>query len=210
MRARHLWCLIQLSRFLSESDRLVIDKCIPRNAFFGHPENILKSMLVNDRKEIRELAARRIKFSRQSPVADYSELRKFKIPPLNFDAEDYHSLVNWQELPRTQPPMLKDVGDDEIEKAIQIPQKWTLDDFPCHTQSVERHVKMVPEAAAASVCGDMRREGYIRAKILSRKYIPHFGTKKTGEFSNRGFLHHRQGTRHYIQWRNYEQNIYVI
>lgn len=177
MGARHLWRLIQLSRFLSETDRLVVDKCIQRNAFFGHPENILISMLVDDRKEIRELAARRIKLSRQSPVADYSEVRKFRIPPLNFDAEDYHSLVNWQELPRTQPPMLKDVSDDEIEKAIQIPQKWTLDDFPCHTQSVERHVKMVTEAAA-SVCGDMRRDGYIRAKILSRKCIPHFGTKK--------------------------------
>jgi hypothetical protein len=43
---------------------------------------------------------------------DFAEVRKFKIPPLNFDAEDYHSLVNWQELPRTQPPMLKDISDD--------------------------------------------------------------------------------------------------
>ena len=82
--------------------------------------------------------------------------------------------------------MLKDVSDDDIENAIQIPQKRTLDDldtlrtiddFLCHTQIVERHVKMVTEAAA-SVCGDMRRAGYIRAKLLSRKYIPHFGSKK--------------------------------
>jgi hypothetical protein len=70
MGARHLglWRLIQLSRFLSESDRLVADKCIQRNVFLGHSENILLSMLVDDRKEIRELAAKRIKLARQSNV----------------------------------------------------------------------------------------------------------------------------------------------
>lgn len=51
--------------------------------------------------------------------------------------------------------MLKDVSDDEIEKAIQIPQKWTPDDFHCHTQILERYVKMATVAAAASVCGEL-------------------------------------------------------
>jgi len=32
--------------------------------------------------------------------------------------------------------------------------------------------------SAASICGDMGRGGYIRAKLLSGKYIPHFGSKK--------------------------------
>jgi len=177
MGARHLWHLIQLSRFLSESDRLVVDKCIQRKAFFGHPENILLSMLVDERKEIRELAARRIKLARQSNGMNPVEVRKFKIPTMNFEADDYDTLVNWQELLRTQPPMLKDISDDEIENAIQIARKWSLDDFPCATQCVERHVKMVTEAAA-SVCGDLRRDGYITAKLLSQKDIPHFGSKK--------------------------------
>jgi len=177
MGARHLWHLIQLSRFFSESDRLVVDKCIQRNVFFGHPENILLSMLVDERKEIRELAARRIKLARQSNGMNPVEVRKFKIPTMNFEADDYDTLVNWQELLRTQPPMLKDISDDEIENAIQIARKWSLDDFPCATQCVERHVKMVTEAAA-SVCGDLRRDGYITAKLLSQKDIPHFGSKK--------------------------------
>lgn len=47
---------------------------------------------------------------------DSVEVRKFEIPSLNFDAEDYYILVNWQELPRTQPPTLKDISDDEIER----------------------------------------------------------------------------------------------
>ena len=93
MGARHLWRLIHLSRFLPEDERQVVDKCIQRNAFFGHPENILISMLVDDRKEIRELAARRIKCARQTAAP--TKVRKFQVPALNFDADDYHCLVNW-------------------------------------------------------------------------------------------------------------------
>lgn len=69
----------------------------------------------------------------------------------------------------------------KLNVAIQIPHKWTLDNFPCHTQSVERHVTLVTEAAA-SVCGDLRRDGYIKGKILSRQYIPHLSSKKLENF----------------------------
>jgi len=51
-----------------------------------------------------------------------------------------------------------------------------LEKFPCHTQAVERHVKMVTEAGK-SVCGKERREGYIRAKIASRKNMTKYNTK---------------------------------
>ena len=175
MGARHLWRLIQLSRFLSESDRQIVDKCIQRNAFMSHPENNLISMLVDDRRDIRELAARRIKCARQTTAS--AEARKFQIPSVNFDAVDYYCLVNLQEVPRTPPPMLQNISDDEIEAAIQVPRKWTLEEYPCHTQSVERHVKVVTEAAA-SVCGGLRRDGYIRAKLASRKEVSHFRSKK--------------------------------
>ena len=85
-----------------------------------------RTMLVDDRKEIRELAAKRIKLARQSNSADSIEVRKFKVPSVNLDANDYHCLVNWQELPRTQPPMLNDISDDEIDSAIEIPHKWYI------------------------------------------------------------------------------------
>lgn len=52
-----------------------------------------------------------------------AEVRKLIIPLLNIDSEDYHTLVNQKEL--TNLNLLKDVSDDEIEKVIQIPQKYT-------------------------------------------------------------------------------------
>ena len=72
---------------------------------------------------------------------------KFKIALLNFDV-NYHNFVNLEELPKTPPPLLKDLSDDLIENAIQHMQKLALDEFPCHSQSVERHVKLVTEATA--------------------------------------------------------------
>lgn len=51
-----------------------------------------------------------------------------------------------------------------------------LEKYPCHTQAVERHVKVITDAAR-SVCGKERREGYIRAKLESRKRMSKYSTK---------------------------------
>ena len=174
--AKHLWLMGKLSRFLPPEARLVVDNCIQRNGFYGHPENVLLSMLADDRPEIRELSVRRIKKARQTNSTS-TNIRKFTLPKLNLDADDYHSLLNWQEFPVTEPPMLMSKSDDDIEKAIESRQTWILDEFPCHSQAVERHIRIVSEAAA-SVCGELRRDGYIRAKLLSRTDIPQFGSKK--------------------------------
>ncbi|XP_031339105.1 uncharacterized protein LOC116167737 isoform X3 [Photinus pyralis] len=54
--------------------------------------------------------------------------------------------------------------------------KVTVEEFPCHSQAVERGVKLVTEASSA-VCGSKARDGYIRARIKSRTEVPKFDTK---------------------------------
>lgn len=49
--------------------------------------------------------------------------------------------------------------------------------FMCHTQAVERAVKLVTDASTA-VCGESARDGFIRARIESRAIMPSFNTKK--------------------------------
>ena len=49
--------------------------------------------------------------------------------------------------------------------------------FSCHTQSTERCVKLVTEAAAA-VCGQEARDGYAKARMEHREAMPIFTTKK--------------------------------
>ncbi|CAH1103705.1 unnamed protein product [Psylliodes chrysocephalus] len=58
--SRHLFSLIRRSRYLPAAVKDVIDPVIQRNAFFAHKENILLSMLTDDRKPMRELALKRI------------------------------------------------------------------------------------------------------------------------------------------------------
>ena len=49
--------------------------------------------------------------------------------------------------------------------------------FSSHTQSTERCVKLITEAAAA-VCGMEARDAYTMARIQHRESLPVFTTKK--------------------------------
>lgn len=55
---------------------------------------------------------------------------------------------------------------------------WREDIFnlQCHTQSVERMVKLVTEVSM-KVADELRRDGYIRAVLLSRSEMPKFNNK---------------------------------
>lgn len=167
-------------RFLSSNERDVVDRCIQQNTYYGHPENVILNMMVDERKHIRELAARKVKAARENSVSRSSsssgDIRKFAIPKLNFEASDYYELVNWVDIPRHEPPITCNLTDYDIEEAIKSGSMPHLKKYPCHTQAVERHIKVVTDAAK-SVCGKERREGYIRAKLESHKKMSKYTTK---------------------------------
>jgi hypothetical protein len=105
--ARHVWKLISYSRYLEGDLKAVVDKVIQRNAYFAHSENLLLSMLSNEREFIRKVAYRRILAARamtkkgkqlkQAP-------RTFQVPTINFAAEDYTDLIDWMATDRLEPP----------------------------------------------------------------------------------------------------------
>jgi hypothetical protein len=182
--SKHLFNLISYSRYLSDDLKNVIDPIIQRNGYFAAPENLLLSMLCDERKIQRELGLRRVLKAR---TERRDGVRKFKVPKINFDAKDYIDMILWPENDVTEPPLLKHVSSDSlkdfIRKASEAQPNSKVDpvvDFPrlpCHTQAVERAVKLVTESAQ-NVCGSIAREGYIRAKIDSRENMPKFNTKK--------------------------------
>jgi hypothetical protein len=59
---------------------------------------------------------------------------------------------------------------------LDVPDEIHIFRYPCHSQAVERCVKLVTEATAA-VCGNEARDGFIRSKITSRTVLPKFETK---------------------------------
>lgn len=185
--AQHLHESIVLSRYLSNDLKDIIDPVIKRNGFFGHSENVLISMLADNRNHIRELALRRIlnarkaKRSAGTPTIETNNIRVFNLPVFDFCATDYVDLIKWENV--TEPPLTERFSDSMISEAIIDPSIIpatilpTIKGFPCHTQATERIVKLVTEASAA-VCGPHRRDGLIRNRLESRNLMPVFNTKR--------------------------------
>ena len=176
--AKHLWMLVNKSRYLPDDLKLVVDPVIQRNAFYAHPENLLLSMIADDRKEIRELGVRRIMKARSSKKSNRG-VRIFLPPTLVFNAANYTELIDWQSCELTEPPATKDINDDDLEQLIHNPDNSVIEfpRFPCHTQAVERSVKAVTESAM-TVVGEHARDGLVRARLAARKTMSTFETKR--------------------------------
>ena len=174
--SKNLWLTIQLSRSFPDDIKAIIQPVIQRNGYFAHPENILLAMIMDERDVIKQLGLRRIlKAHQQKPGI----VRKFAVHKINFDAADYTDLIDWLDVSVTIPPLLSSISLDDISSRIFEGNNAPLPflKVPCHTQAVERCVKLVTEAAL-SVCGETARNGFIKVRIASRMQMSSF-TKKT-------------------------------
>ena len=102
------------------------------------------------------------------PTFAQSTVRKFVIPKINFKAETYPDLIDWEKVSFTEPPITLQFSNEKLQSLIDSP--LSVLKFLCHTQQVERAIKLVTEAAS-SVIGPKSRDGYIRQPIRSRKDV---------------------------------------
>lgn len=87
-------------------------------------------------------------------------------------------LIDWQSVTVTEPPLTRDIPNETLKEMIlNNINEINILQYPCHTQAVERCVKLVTEASA-SVCGPESRDGFILARISSRENLPKIDTKK--------------------------------
>ena len=97
----------------------IVDPVIQRNVFFAHPENIMLSMLTDERRVIRELCIRPITKARKVPSRG---IRRFTVPTLNFDATrspiTYCDLIDWTTVTITEPPIMVNVSDEDLRPAV--------------------------------------------------------------------------------------------
>lgn len=174
---RNLWKTINLSRYLANELKAVIDPVLQRNGFFGHPEAILLSMITDERQVIRELGFNRILQARR---VQKDGIRYFRIPPFNFTADSYDELIHWQNCELTEPPMTINLAENDLRNLTSseemVHQHLRSLKFPCHNQTVERFVQIVTDVSSR-VYGENNRDGLIRTRIESRKIMPSFETK---------------------------------
>ena len=161
-----------------EDVKNIIKPVIQRNAYFLHSENILLCMVHDEDNTMKELGWRKILKSRQNKQR--IAVRSFKSPDINFEAENYHGLIDWNQ-DFTSPPLFHHIESSAIEKFVltkQFPSASPgITEIPNHTQAVERHIKIVTDVST-KVCGSDRRDGAILAILESRKKMPQFENKK--------------------------------
>ena len=102
-------------------------------------------------------------------------IRPYKLPNVNFLAESYTELFDWERTIVHIPPLIQKMTNNEIEDIIDIPLH--LPPYMCHNQPVERAVKVVTEASR-NVCGEDNRDGFIRQRLKSRKLMPRTNSKQ--------------------------------
>lgn len=171
--------MTQRSRYLDDSLKKIVDPVIQRFAFYAHPENLLLSMLVDDNKVQREIAYRKIKKNREAVNSSEStEARKFTVPQLNKTATTYSSQIYWHEVEMTEPPLTKDISDEELRNVVENNNiKNIVPELPCHTQCGGKVHTTCNKCIIDSYIGYEARDGFIRNRIGSRRLMPAFETK---------------------------------
>ncbi|GBM10717.1 hypothetical protein AVEN_109-1 [Araneus ventricosus] len=88
-------------------------------------------------------------------------------------------MIHWNTTTLSPPPLLRRFTNQEIWSMVQsggTAAEWNFDRFPCHTQAVERCVKLVTEASHKDV-GSNSRVSFIRTILLSKSSTPNFSRK---------------------------------
>lgn len=94
-------------------------------------------MLFDDNVKIRCQAFNQIIKIREE---DNGKNRIFKTVNVNLKAKNYIDLVDFNQLNLTEPPLTKNLSIDDLKKIVN--DKEVMFELPCHTQAVERTVKV--------------------------------------------------------------------
>lgn len=160
--------------FPAEMRKIVLE-CLERNYAFGHSENILVAMLVDENESVREEAVARIKSSRQIQAQNKeaeqeeeeeevnTQVRIFEKQNLNWNAENYWQLCRFEDPAACDPPLLRLTDIDTA--ILDVAALKKLLDYPCHSQVNEFLVQETHKALAfTSDVEQVMGIGRVRAK----------------------------------------------
>lgn len=87
-------------------------------------------------------------------------------------------MIDFKSIEITEPPLLSSFSLRELEQLVACEFDPKIKNIPCHTQAVERTVKMVTEASKRFSSTE-RRDGSIRATKKAREACPSQLIKKS-------------------------------
>lgn len=179
----HLAQIVKSSQFLPPVYRGIVNNNIAINGYFAHPEHITLALLNDEDENIRLKGWNSILTAREN-IPEEESIRHFRIPEINFSCTSYLNLIDYEKAVHTNPPILIDfpftrADIDELASKQILEHEFAkhFKKIPCHTQAVERTVKIVTEPSQ-HVCGNDARDGMILTTLSSRKAMPKFSSKQ--------------------------------
>lgn len=171
---------ISWTRYLQPNLRQVVSRVIQDNAYFAHSENILLSMLFDDRMEKRNIAIKKILHYRKN-LADPMQLRVYKKPLINFNCTDYTNMIDLNDDNILfEPPFTLSYPYEHLEGYLDYEDPPFPDpEIPSHIQGTERHVQLL--AATAKRVTGKNVEGAMATTLESRRKTPRLESKQDFE-----------------------------
>lgn len=172
---QHVLTLLQLLRGQPAEVVQIVSPYIQTGAWFAHSESLLLTLLASDCQADRKFAVDKVLEVRGGEQLGDLEPRPRRTPKINFEAQTIIDLIDWEKEEVHEPVFSCGLNKLKIENIVSNPLRTEY--FPLHTQSTERAVKLVTEAAS-SVCGFEKRHGFILSRIESRKSVCSYDVKK--------------------------------
>lgn len=183
----HLLFQMQLLRTQSELVRDIVLPVVKRSSWYARPEAVLQAMLSSQCSQLRAEAVQIILRNRCTSTSSPNPSTPFdvnqlgdcvfterKLASVNVSATKLSELCEFSS-EVLEPPLTTSLSNKQLETFKDTPMQ--VPNWPSHTQSVERCVKMVTEAAA-HVYSHETREGYIKAQATSRQLMKRNRSKK--------------------------------
>lgn len=150
----------------------IVKKCLQRNAFFAHSENVLLAQLASKEKVERYTAVAKILKIRKRGIK--GGVRRFKVPQLNFETKLWTEIAITDST-ETEPPFTLKLSEVELKNIIQNPLQ--VPKYKCHTQMVERAVKEVTRVSA-NVIDPNKRSSMVKTTLVHRAKYPKLDSVK--------------------------------
>ena len=171
----HVLKQVQLVRdYIPPVVQEIVEPYVNSGAWQAHSENLLLACLCSSDEEKRRFAIKQIIIIRGENELGDTSVRPFKVPVLNWQADHLTNLINWDN--SYEPNVTCSLSKDELYQLLDKP--LVVQPLPCHTQSIERIIREV-SVASENVYGFEKRDGYIKAKMESRKLVPEHKSKKS-------------------------------
>lgn len=171
----HILTQLRILRTQPKKVKDIVTYYIRSGAWYVHPECVLLSLVSSESREDRQFAVSKILNLRGGNEFGDIAVRPRITPKMNLMATTLQKLISWEPDKIHEPVFTCSLSQDQIKEIIEKP--FEVPQYSLHTQSTERVVKAVTEAAAV-VVGQQARDGFIRARAHHRESMPSFRSKK--------------------------------